>query len=77
MDNLYYGGQKGFSYKKYKCTNCGNTKKVLVNHDIEELWETCTDECMSSPSGEKGPAVLGKGSKETGFFKRKFKIEHR
>jgi hypothetical protein len=72
--------------KDYKCTECGNVKKVMINHDgLPVIWERCTEECMWSGKGEHGEALMSKEltKKEfdgrittyrvkTGFHKRKF-----
>lgn len=60
---------------KYKCTQCGNIKNLLINHNqLPVVWERCTDQCMWSGEGTKGPRLYSVNGEPTGFFKRKFEI---
>lgn len=59
--------------KTYKCSHCGNEKKVLVNHHMPELFERCTDQCMWE--AKEGPLLYSANGEKTGFRKRLFKLK--
>lgn len=61
-------------YKKYVCTHCGTERDIMVNHDgLPELFDRCTEDCMWSNEGFKGPVIYSENGIETGFNKRLFK----
>lgn len=56
--------------KDYKCQRCGNTKKVMVNHDgLHTLWERCTDQCMWTNNDKEAPSLYSSIGEKTGFKK--------
>jgi hypothetical protein len=56
--------------KDYQCQRCGNTKKVMVNHDgLPTLWERCTDRCMWTNDDKNAPVLLSVNGEKTGFKK--------
>lgn len=57
--------------RRFQCTQCGNIKDVIMNHDeLGTIWERCTEECMWSSQGIPGPVLYSKEGEKTGFHKR-------
>lgn len=56
-------------HKDYKCSDCGNVKQIMVNHDkLPEVWERCTDACSwGAKDGPRIPGIPGTGSMHDGF----------